>query len=389
VIENNIKNSLNIDAMQKQALNIFTDNIAQFIFWKDRDSVYLGCNNNFANSAGLTNKEEIIGKTDYDLPWSKEESDFFRKIDKEVIDAGKPQLDFEEQQTLANGETRWLQTSKVPMLDKDGNVIGLIGWYLDITEHKKMQIKIDENNKALLDYNERLKTANKELEIVNLDLEKFTYAASHDLKTPIRIMMSFVQLLKRFEKDNLKKESLELIDYIINAANRMHLLVGDILTYAKTGVKETKASPVNIMEIVSHKLIDLKQLIDLKSVKIDLNLPSTAINCYSHLIGLVFYNLINNAIKFNKSDVPKICCNYTESLDYWTFTVSDNGIGIEPEYVDTIFEPFKRLVGSDYEGSGLGLSICKRVANIHKGKIWIENNPKGGTIFYFSILKHI
>jgi chemotaxis family two-component system sensor kinase Cph1 len=120
-----------------------------------------------------------------------------------------------------------------------------------------------------------------------------------------------------------------------------------------------------------------------------LNLPSTAINCYSHLIGLVFYNLINNAIKFNKSDVPKICCNYTESLDYWTFTVSDNGIGIEPEYVDTIFEPFKRLVGSDYEGSGLGLSICKRVANIHKGKIWIENNPKGGTIFYFSILKHI
>jgi PAS domain S-box-containing protein len=239
--------------MQKQALNIFTDNIAQFIFWKDRDSVYLGCNNNFANSAGLTNKEEIIGKTDYDLPWSKEESDFFRKIDKEVIDAGKPQLDFEEQQTLANGETRWLQTSKVPMLDKDGNVIGLIGWYLDITEHKKMQIKIDENNKALLDYNERLKTANKELEIVNLDLEKFTYAASHDLKTPIRIMMSFVQLLKRFEKDNLKKESLELIDYIINAANRMHLLVGDILTYAKTGVKETKASPVNIMEIVSQK----------------------------------------------------------------------------------------------------------------------------------------
>lgn len=385
----NEKEALEFVLLQNQALNIFANNTPQFVFWKDKNCVFLGCNDNFANSAGLANKEEIVGKTDYDLPWSKEESDFFRKIDMEVMAGATPMLNFEEPQTLENGETRWLRTSKVPLTDKDGNVIGIIGWYLDITMQKAMQIEITEKNKALIDYNIQLKSANEELELLNLDLEKFTYAASHDLKSPIRTMMSFAQILQRKEEEQFDSESKEILGYIINSAHRMHFLIEDILNYAKTGSIKEKPVPSNITDIISAKILDLKQMIESKSVKIDLNLPSDPINCHAQLMGLVFYNLLNNAIKFNQSEIPTIQFDYSESPHYWTFTVTDNGIGIKPEYADRIFEPFKRLVGENYEGSGLGLSICKRVANIHKGKIWVEDNPIGGTIFYFSISKHL
>lgn len=385
----NEKDALDFILLQNQALNIFANNTPQFVFWKDKDCVFLGCNDNFATSAGLANKEEIVGKTDYDLPWSKEESDFFRKIDKKVMAAGKPLLNFEEPQTLENGETKWLRTSKIPLVDKENNVIGIIGWYLDITIEKEMRIEITEKNKALLNYNAQLKSTNKELELANLDLEKFTYAASHDLKSPIRTIMSFAQILKAKEEEQFDDESKEILDYVINSANRMHFLIEDILNYAKTGVKQGKPAAVDINEIIAAKILDLKQLIDSKSVKIDLNLPTEPIPCHAHLIGLVFYNLLNNAIKFNQSEPPQIQCDYSESDHFWTFTVKDNGIGIKPDYTEKVFEPFKRLVGNNYEGSGIGLSICKRVANIHKGKIWLEENPSGGTIFHFSISKHL
>jgi len=375
--------------MERQALNLFVNNIPQFVFWKDRYSVYIGCNDNFARYAGFDNREEVVGKTDYDMPWSKEEADFFIKIDKEVMSDAKSQLDFEERQTLKNGDKRWLKTSKVPLFDENKVVIGIIGWYIDITEYKMMEIEIDEKNKALLEYNLQLEKSKKALELANYDLEKFTYAASHDLKTPIRTIVSFAQLLKKHQSKNFNKESAEYIDFIINSGHRMDNLVKDILTYARTGARELISKEVIISECVSAKLSDLKQVIKSKSVKVNLDLPDTAIKCYPHLVGMVFYNLISNAIKFNESETPIVNCTYTESSDYWIFSVSDNGIGIEPTYAKKVFEPFERLMKNGYEGSGLGLSICKRVVNIHKGKIYVENNPSGGTIFNFSISKHI
>jgi len=373
--------------MGQQVLNLFVNNIPQFVFWKDVNCIYLGCNNNFAHYAGFNSTEEVVGKTDYDMPWSREEADFFQKIDREVMNSGKPQLNFEEQQTIKNGETRWLSTSKMPLFDDNKVVIGILGWYIDITDYKMMEIKIDEKNKALLEYNLQLERSKEALELANYDLEQFTYAASHDLKTPIRTITSFAQLLKK-QQGETNQKSAKYIDFIVESGLRMNTLVEDILAYAKTVSQKLVGQEANISELVSAKLRDLEQVIHAKSAKIKLDLPSTPIKCYPHLIGMVFYNLINNALKFNESEIPTVHCTYSECSQYWKFSVSDNGIGIAPDTAQKAFEPFKRLVGRQYEGSGLGLSICKRVVNIHKGKIWIENNANGGTTFKFSISKH-
>jgi PAS domain S-box-containing protein len=293
-------------SLERQALSIFADNSSQFIFWKDRDSVYQGCNDNFANYAGIADKAQIVGRTDYDLPWSKEEADFFRKIDKAVMDSGEAKLNYEEYQTLSDGKIRWLQISKSPLFDSRGKVYGIVGWYSDITSIKEMQTQINEHTKSMVEYNIRLEDTNKALELANLDLEKFTAAASHDLKSPIRSVMSFAQLLHAKKKDEFDEESMEYLDFIINYAKRMDTLVHDILTYAKSGAKNLKSSHIVLSKLVGHKLLDLQDVINTRSVKVTINLPTKSIACYPELLGMVFYNLVSNGIKFNKSDQPCI-----------------------------------------------------------------------------------
>lgn len=374
--------------MEKNVLSQFINNIPQYMWWKDLDSNFLGCNDNFIEYAGLENENQLIGKTDYDY-WNEEDADSFRKVDNEIIKTGQSIFNQVEYVNVPHKGKRWLSTSKVPLYNDEKEIIGTIGWFNDITEFKQMQTKVSKKTKALIDNSSQLEQANKELEIANIDLEKFTYAASHDLKEPIRTLKNFATLLKEKEKNNLDQESTMYIDFISKSAKRMGILIDDILNYARTGISGLKAEHIDINELVSTKIIDLKQIIETKSAIININLPTEKINCYPHLIGLVFYNLINNGIKFNESPTPIINCDYTEEDDYWIFSVEDNGIGIHPENAKKIFEPFKRFVGGSYEGSGMGLSICKRVTNLHEGNIWVAESASGSTIFKFSISKNI
>ena len=166
-------------------------------------------------------------------------------------------------------------------------------------------------------------------------------------------------------------------------------IVDDILLYAKTSARRMVSEYVDINKIVHEKLLDLQSEIEAKSVELTLNLPPNPIIAYPHLIGLVSCNLISNGIKFNQSQNPIIECNYSEGKDFWHFSVEDNGIGFDLKFAEEIFKPFKRLVGETIEGSGLGLSICKRVVTLHGGEIYVEKNEKGNTVFKFSISKSL
>ena len=369
-------------------LDLFINNISQFVFWKDRNSVYLGCNKNFASYAGYEHPNEIKGKTDYDLPWSKEEADFFIKIDTEVMNSGIPQLNFEEQQTLVNGSSRWLSTSKMPIFDAEKRVVGILGWYIDITPYKSMQLQINEQNNTLLEYSLQLEKSKTVLENVNHDLELFTYAVSHDLKSPIRNIINFADLILKSENDNLDKKILDMLNFILDSGKKMNNLVGDILTYAKTGSKDLSANKVKIKSLISNKLSDLDQIV-LKSSNVILDFPDSLVNCYPELLGLVFYNLIGNGLKYNESEKPTVKCTMTELSSEIIFSISDNGIGIKPEFSEMIFQPFKRLHSSKFMGSGLGLSICKRIIELHNGRIWVDTELKTGSNIKFTISKHI
>lgn len=374
--------------MEKYVLSEFINNIPEVLWWKDLNSVFVGCNNGFVKMLGLDNPSQVIGKTDYDF-FPKEEADFFQKIDQEIVASGKKQLNFEEVITMPDKGQRWLSTSKVPLYDDENNLIGTAGWFNDITAIKEMQIQIDEKSKDLLDYSARLEKSNRELELANIDLENFTYAVSHDLKGPILTIKSFSDLIKQKSADKLDPKTSKYVDFIHESAIRMESLIRDILSYGMTGTQQLVSESVELQTLINGKLLDLNQLIESKSAVVNLNLPKEKVNCYPNLIGLLFYNLINNGIKFNQSEIPTVNCGFQETEDKIIFKVEDNGIGIKAENAQKIFEPFKRMVGQEFEGSGIGLSICKKVAMLHRGKIWLDKSEAGATSFKFSIPKKL
>lgn len=370
-------------------LELFTNNISQFVFWKDLNSIYQGCNINFAKYAGFDNPKEIIGKTDYDMPWSCEEADFFVKIDKEVMSNNVPQLNFEEPQTLKDGSTRWISTSKIPLHNNDKKVIGILGWYIDITPYRSMEFQINKKNETLLEYSQSLQKSRNELELSNRDMQMFTYAVSHDLKSPINNIISFTKLILKTYQNELNSKVTEKLNIVLDSGKSMNNLVRNILTYARTGLEEIKAKPVRIRSLVEQKLMNLDQILLHQNTTINIDFKDNLITCYPDLLGIVFYNLIDNALKYNESKFPRVDCTMEDKATEFIFSIKDNGIGIKCEYVETIFKPFKRLHSSQIAGSGLGLSICKRIIELHKGRIWIDDSSEVGTIFKFIISKNI
>jgi len=373
---------------QTAFLRLIMNNIPQFIFWKDKQSIYLGCNQNFADAAGLASPEEIVGKTDHDLPWSKEEADFYIATDQRVMAANQSEINFEEPQTIASGETTWIRTSKVPLNDAEGKVIGILGTYEDITKRKEMELELINNSKSIEAANEKMKKVILELERANMDLEHFSYATFHDIQEPLRIISNFTSLLEKKLAGQLEQEPQQYLDFITSSTIRMSKLTTGMLTYLKLGKDEEAMQSVNLNPIIEEIIANNQSLIQQKAARIHRQLPTQKINCFPQLIGVLLNNLISNGLKFNTSKQPELTINHVAKGNLWCFSIADNGIGISAKYKDLIYLPFKRLnAREDSPGSGIGLSICKRIVTLHGGKIWHKANELGGTTFYFTIWK--
>ena len=370
------------ELLRKEALlQLVLDNIPSYVFWKDRNSNYLGCNRKFAESAGLNSPDDIIGKSDYDLPWTKEESDHFRAVDKTVMDSGKAEINFEESQTISNGSTRWVRTSKIPLYNDRNEIIGILGTYEDITERKAMELELLENNKNLQDLNSKLA-------IINDDLEQFTYATSHDLQEPLRTIIGFVKLLDSKHGHTLDDEAKKYLEYIKEGTQRMSTLTHQILSYSQVDKFGLGYEEIELEILLTEVLKELKTTVQETKAEISTNFPKQKIICQSGRLKMVFYNLIANGIRFNESEIPTIEIGFEDKEEEWHFTVSDNGIGIS-EDEDYIFAPFKRLNNrSKFPGNGIGLSICRRIVNLHGGRIWYTGKSEG-TTFHFTISKTI
>ncbi len=236
---------------------------------------------------------------------------------------------------------------------------------------------------------ERLNESNKDLIRSNKDLEQFAYVASHDLQEPLRTIGSFANILGRKYRGKLDENAYEYLDFIIDGVARMSTQIKSILAYSKVGKKQLEVQMTNLNTVIDLKLFDLSQKISERNAKVKLaKLPE--INCEKEHIGMLFYNLINNGIKFNKKENPtiEIACHEDAPEGFWKFSVSDNGIGIAPQFQDQIFEIFRRLnLKTEYKGTGIGLALCKKIVNRHGGKIWIESELEVGTTFFFTIRK--
>jgi len=239
---------------------------------------------------------------------------------------------------------------------------------------------------AIVDMKSNLQKSTTELKASNTELERFAYIASHDLQEPLRMVSSFLTLLETDYGNSLDEKAKEYIGYAVDGAGRMKVLVNDLLLYSRVGTnkEEMKATDMNeVMEYVMRLLApDIKK--NNAVIKFG-TLP--VIKANKTLIEQLFMNLVGNALKYHGEERPVIEIGYRSEKNH-VFYVKDNGIGIDPRFFEKIFIIFQRLHGkTDYPGTGIGLAICKKIADVHKGEIWVESQPGIGSTFFFSIPK--
>lgn len=281
---------------------------------------------------------------------------------------------FEYRVIRPDGEIIWIWTQAFLIKDESGKISRITGIALDITERKKAEEEIN----TLLD----------ELKRSNQELQQFAYVTSHDLQEPLRTIASFTQLLERRYKGKLDEDADEFMGYIVDASIRMKQMILDLLEYSRVGTRQGEYQPIDMESELENVFFNLNDLIGRNCAKITHDPLPIVCGDKSQFL-LLFQNLISNAIKFRKVDEPPrihISAARDPEKNEYVFSIADNGIGIEEQYFDRIFTIFQRLHTRDeYQGTGIGLSIAKRIIERHGGRIWVESEFGGGSVFYFTI----
>jgi len=230
---------------------------------------------------------------------------------------------------------------------------------------------------------------NEELKGKNKELEQFAYVASHDLQEPLRTTVSFVARLEKFNKDKLDERSAKYLHFIVSATNRMQVMIRDLLEFSRIGKAKT-LQQVDTEQVLKNVIADLSSAIQESKAVINAS-AMPVINAYPTELKALFQNLLTNAIKFRKADrTPVIDIAVEELAHCWRFTFKDNGIGIEQEHFNRIFAIFQRLHSTqEYAGSGIGLSHCKKIVELHQGNIWVTSVPGEGSCFHFDIARNL
>jgi PAS domain S-box-containing protein len=270
-------------------------------------------------------------------------------------------------------------------MDIHGEVVGVLAAARDITERRLAEEKLKEYRESL---EMQVSQKTEELEKSNADLKKFAYVASHDLRKPLRMITSFLQLLEIRYKDKLDEDAHEFIYYAVDGARRLDNMIMDLLEYFRIANKDMMFSEVDFEDVMNQITLNLNVTIQENNAKITYeNLP-IGVKADENQMILLFQNLIGNAIKYRSELNPEINITSYEEGDYVVFVVRDNGIGIDPKYLDRIFTIFQRLhTHQEYEGSGICLSIAQRIVHQHGGEIWAESELGNGSAFYFSLKK--
>jgi len=366
--------------LEKKYREIFDNSHEGIVYMNANTFTPIMCNQQSLNIFGVNTFEEFskLNPNEYIIDKRIEglkPIDFYTSKMRETVEFGRTESIYQ----IKSQKGDIIRASIVMMCDrsdrKDPKVICFIR---DVTNLYKARVALNDKNVELEKYI-----------AANLQLENFAYFASHDLQTPLRSIVSFTQLLKRSLKGKISETEQEYMDFIIGSSKNMRELVNDLLSYSRVNATRINLEEINVRDLLNQLCLELTTIIEEKNACVKMhNLPHKVMADATKL-RQVFQNLVTNAVKFSNSEkIPEIEITSQETETHWLFSVSDNGIGIHPDFQERIFLLFKRLhSNNEYEGTGIGLAMVKKIVEQHEGKIWLESREGAGSTFYFTILK--
>lgn len=263
-----------------------------------------------------------------------------------------------------SGKRTPIDDSAAPIRDVNGDLIGVVLVFRDITARKKQQ--------------EALRRSNE-------DLKKFAFVASHDLQEPLRTVAGFLGLIRTRYQEHFDADGLRFIQFAVDGTHRMQALIRDLLQYSRVGTRALKLAPADLNQVLDEIQADIRGLVSETGATIRRD-PLPTVIADALKLGQVLQNLLSNSLKFRSTAPPEIRITGDLRGDEWVIGVHDNGIGFDPQYAERIFEMFERLHGvGTYPGSGIGLALSKRIVEEHGGRIWAESKPGAGSSFYFTL----
>ncbi|MBW6478715.1 MAG: PAS domain S-box protein [Bacteroidales bacterium] len=486
----------------RQMLRNILDTIKVRVFWKDLELNYLGCNQSFAYDAGFDSTEEIVGKNDHLMPWTGK-AKHYQEDDKKVISSGKPLLNFEEEQTDARGKKKWLLTSKIPLRDAHGDVIGMLGTYQDITEQKQADIALKasekkyriltenafdgiyllENeqfmyvnqrfceitgfteeeilsngfsmwelltpeSKIIVEQRKQARYENKEIpgiyelriksragELHDIEIsttplggmekvlilgimrditerknnetlrnevaianqtvlfkQNFLANMSHEIRTPLTGVLGMIEILSR---TSLDEKQLDYVNTLKLSTENLREIINQILDFSKI---EAGQIQLKLRNFSKHNMFENAKKLYSTICRKDITLETfldpeipELIEADEYRLGQVMNNLLSNAVKFTHKGKICIDAKPEKFLDNENIlikvSVTDTGVGIRPETMERLFQPFEQIETEDarnFDGTGLGLSICKELVTLMGGEIGVESTPGEGSTFWFT-----
>jgi PAS domain S-box-containing protein len=409
---------------ERNLLRTMIDNIPDRIYAMDTQGRKSISNKADWQACGEKKMEDVIGKTDFDTYPADMAAEFW-SLDKSVIASGLPVFNYEERGFDSRGKLVWVLTTKVPLRDSRGKVIGLVGVGRDITERKKTDEDLVASQRASLnmmedaveakeslekanvdllreikerrkaekevrklnvDLERRVQERTAELATANKELEAFSYSVSHDLRAPLRSMTGFSEALLEENQASLDPQTKDYLHRISDAAHRMGRLVDDLLRLSRVTRTEIKKVHINLSGLAEEIAGELQSSAPERDVHW-LITPNLFADADPELLKIVFSNLLGNAWKFTgkrtQATIEFGCKNNENHLIYY---VKDNGAGFDPQYTSKLFAPFQRLHNQeDFDGEGIGLSLVQRIIQRHGGAIWTKAKPDEGATFYFTL----
>jgi len=357
-------------AAERVFLNALMSHSTDRIYFKDQHSRFIRASQSLADFFGVEKPDDLIGETDFDIFTSQHAQQAFDD-EQRIINTGEAVIGVDEKETWANGKETWASTTKLPLRDARGRIIGTFGISRDITAQKIAE--------------EQLKLTAEQLARSNEELQQFAYVASHDLQEPLRMVASYVQLLSRRYKGKLDADADEFINYAVEGASRMRQLINDLLSYSRIGTQGKPLIPTDCNAVVDRVLQNLQFAIEDHQATVTVD-PLPMVLGDAVQLEQLFQNLIGNAMKFHSSELPTVHITAVKCDNMWEFCVQDNGIGIDPQYADRIFVIFQRLqTREQYPGTGFGLSVCKKIVERHGGHIGVESEHGKGSTFRFTL----